>query len=170
MEEKDLQQETTETNEEVVENEELKVSEVDALKQEVADYKDKWLRNVAEFDNYKKRNANLYSTAFLEGKKDAILKILVIGDNLETAINMITDQKSKDGVILLLKQFKDALKSMGVNEIDPTGKPFDPENSEAVMQVDGADGDESGTVKTTFQKGYESNGKIIRYAKVCVVK
>lgn len=160
---------TEETLEETADKE-VEVSEVDALKAEVSDYKDKWMRSVAEFDNYKKRNANLYKDAFVNGKSDTILKILPLGDNLETAIGMITDEKSREGVVLLLKQFNEVLKTLGVETIDPTGQEFDPEIAEAVMQVEPEDGDVSGTVKTTFRKGYKSDNKIIRYAQVSVVR
>ncbi len=160
---------TEETLEETADKE-VEVSEVDALKAEVSDYKDKWMRSVAEFDNYKKRNATLYKDAFVNGKSDTILKILPLGDNLETAIGMITDEKSREGVVLLLKQFNEVLKTLGVETIDPTGQEFDPEIAEAVMQVEPEDGDVSGTVKTTFRKGYKSDNKIIRYAQVSVVR
>ena len=167
MEEKEnLTEEVTEVNEE----EKVELSETDKLKAEVADYKDKWMRNVAEFDNYKKRNATIWKDAFVEGKKDTILKILPLGDNLETAINMITDEKSREGVVLLLKQFNDVLKNLGVEVIDPTGEQFNPDIAEAVMQVDGNEGEESGMVKTTFRKGYKADNKIIRYAQVSVVR
>ena len=167
MEEKEnLTEEVTEVNEE----EKVELSETDKLKAEVADYKDKWMRNVAEFDNYKKRNATIWKDAFVEGKKDTILKILPLGDNLETAINMITDEKSREGVVLLLKQFNDVLKNLGVEVIDPTGEQFNPDVAEAVMQVDGNEGEESGMVKTTFRKGYKADNKIIRYAQVSVVR
>ena len=167
MEEKEnLTEEVTENSEAL----EPELSETDKLKAEVAEYKDKWIRNVAEFDNYKKRNATIWKDAFVEGKKDTILKILPLGDNLETAINMITDEKSRDGVVLLLKQFNDVLKTLGVEVIDPTGEQFNPDVAEAVMQVDGDEGEESGTVKTTFRKGYKADNKIIRYAQVSVVR
>ena len=167
MEEKEnLTEEVTEVNEE----EKVELSETDKLKAEVADYKDKWMRNVAEFDNYKKRNATIWKDAFVEGKKDTILKILPLGDNLETAINMITDEKSREGVVLLLKQFNDVLKNLGVEVIDPTGEQFNPDIAEAVMQVDGNEGEESGMVKMTFRKGYKADNKIIRYAQVSVVR
>ena len=167
MEEKEnLTEEVTEVNEE----EKVELSETDKLKAEVADYKDKWMRNVAEFDNYKKRNATIWKDAFVEGKKNTILKILPLGDNLETAINMITDEKSREGVVLLLKQFNDVLKNLGVEVIDPTGEQFNPDIAEAVMQVEGNEGEESGMVKTTFRKGYKADNKIIRYAQVSVVR
>lgn len=143
----------------------------DKLKSEADDYKDRWMRSVAEFDNYKKRNATLWQDAFFEGKKEAVLKILSIGDNLETAIGMIPDEKSREGVEKLLKQFVTTLENMEVKAIDPTGEQFDPENAEAVMQAEPTDeSDQSGYVKATFRKGYSLNGKIIRYAQVSVIK
>ena len=173
MEEKENLTEEVEKTSETAQNNETvqpELSETDKLKAEVAEYKDKWIRNVAEFDNYKKRNATIWKDAFLEGKKDTILKILPLGDNLETAINMITDEKSREGVVLLLKQFNDVLKNLGVEVIDPTGEQFNPDIAEAVMQVDGNEGEESGTVKMTFRKGYKADNKIIRYAQVSVVR
>ena len=173
MEEKENLTEEVEKTSETAQNNETvqpELSETDKLKAEVAEYKDKWIRNVAEFDNYKKRNATIWKDAFLEGKKDTILKILPLGDNLETAINMITDEKSREGVVLLLKQFNDVLKNLGVEVINPTGEQFNPDVAEAVMQVDGDEGEESGTVKTTFRKGYKADNKIIRYAQVSVVR
>ena len=160
--------ETVETEDADVKEEQV-VSEVDLLKAEVADYKDKWMRNVAEFDNYKKRNATIWKDAFVEGKKDTVLKLLPIGDNIETAIAMINDENTKKGLALLLKQFIETLKNMGIEVIDPTGEEFNPDIAEAVMQVDGEEG-ESGKVKTTFRKGYKSDNKIIRYAQVSVVR
>ncbi len=173
MEEKENLTEEVEKTSETAQNNETvqpELSETDKLKAEVAEYKDKWIRNVAEFDNYKKRNATIWKDAFLEGKKDTILKILPLGDNLETAINIITDEKSREGVVLLLKQFNDVLKNLGVEVINPTGEQFNPDVAEAVMQVDGDEGEESGTVKTTFRKGYKADNKIIRYAQVSVVR
>ena len=165
-----LTEENIEVVDETVETEvEQPKSEIDLLKEEVADYKDKWMRNVAEFDNYKKRNATIWRDAFTEGKKDTVLKLLPIGDNIETAIAMINDENTKKGLALLLKQFIETLKNMGIEVIDPTGEDFNPDIAEAVMQVDGEEG-ESGKVKTTFRKGYKSDNKIIRYAQVSVVR
>ncbi len=134
------------------------------------DYKDKWMRNVAEFDNYKKRNAKIWQDAFNEGVVNTINKILPIGDNLDWAINMDLDEKTKEGLINLRRKFLETLLDMGIEEIDPTGKPFDPNIAEAVMQVEGGEGEEPDTVKQVFQKGYKIKEKIIRYAKVSVTK
>ena len=170
--EESVKAEERESEKEPVEEVEVvKKAEYDKIKSESADYKDRWMRSVAEFDNYKKRNANVWQDAFYEGKKEVVSKILSIGDNLETAIGMIPDDKSREGVEKLLKQFISSLDSIGVKPIDPTGEEFDPAKAEAVMQVDATSEEEkSGFIKATFRKGYEMNGKIIRYAQVSVIR
>lgn len=150
------------------ENESL-IKEIEDLKKQSDDYKDKWMRNVAEFDNYKKRNAKLWQDAFTEGVSEAVLKIVAIGDNLDRAASMITEPKTQEGLINLKRQFNDALKNLGVEEIDPTGEEFNPNVAEAVMQVEDEE-QKSDTVKQTFEKGYKLKEKIIKYAKVSVVK
>ena len=145
-------------------------SEIQSLKEQVEDYKDKWIRNVAEFDNYKKRNAKLWSDAFNEGIANVINKILPIGDSLDWALAMDLDEKSLDGIRGIRKKFDEVLASMDIEEINPVGQPFDPNVAEAVMQVEGGEGEESDTVKQVFQKGYKIKDKIIRYASVSVVK
>ena len=134
------------------------------------DYKDKWMRSVAEFDNYKKRNAHIRQEAYADGKADIIIKVLAVGDNLERALAMVEDEKTKEGLALVLKQYDAILKDMGVEEINPIGEKFDPNLCEAVMQVEGEEGEESDTVKSVFLKGFKLGEKIIRYAKVSVVK
>ena len=145
-------------------------SEIQSLKEQVEDYKDKWIRNVAEFDNYKKRNAKLWSDAFNEGIANVINKILPIGDSLDWALAMDLDEKSLDGIRGIRKKFDEVLASMDIEEINPVGEQFDPNIAEAVMQVDGAEGEESDSVKQVFQKGYKMKEKMIRYAKVSVIK
>ena len=151
--------------------------EVEQLKAEnqkqqalLEEYKDKWMRSVAEFDNYKKRNAHVYQDAFNDGRIDVLLKILPIGDTLDWALKMELDEKTMDGLKAIKKKFEETLKSFGVEDIDPTGKPFDPNVAEAVMQAEKEEGEESDVVKQVFQKGYKLNSKIIRYATVSVTK
>lgn len=153
----------------VEENENLK-KEVETLKAQVEEFKDKWMRNVAEFDNYKKRNAKLWQDAFNEGVANVVVKILPVGDNLDWALTLGLDEKTAEGIKNVKRKFLDTLQSLEIEEIDPQGQPFDPNVAEAVMQVEGADGEESDTVKQVFQKGYRKGDKIIRYAKVSVVK
>ena len=146
------------------------LAEIEKLKAEANEYKDKWMRSVAEFDNYKKRNAKIWSDAFNEGSTSVILKILPVGDNLEWALTLDLDEKTKQGILGIKKKFDETLKGMEIEEINPVGQPFDPNVAEAVMQVEGTDGEEPDTVKQVFQKGYKIKDKIIRYATVSVVK
>ena len=146
------------------------LAEIENLKAEANDYKDKWMRSVAEFDNYKKRNAKIWADAFNEGATSVILKILPVGDNLEWALTLGLDEKTEQGILGIKKKFDQTLKDMGIEEINPVGQPFDPNVAEAVMQVEGTDGEEPDTVKQVFQKGYKIKDKIIRYATVSVIK
>lgn len=151
------------------ENENL-IKELEEVKKQADDYKDKWMRNVAEFDNYKKRNANQWIEAFNEGIASVILKILPVGDNLDWALTIGLDEKTADGIKKIRAKFDETLKGLEIEEINPVGKPFDPNEAEAVMQVPKEEGEESDTVKQVFQKGYKKKDKIIRYATVSVIK
>ena len=146
------------------------LKENEELKAQTEEYKDKWMRNVAEFDNYKKRNAKLWQDAFNEGVANVVVKILPVGDNLDWALTLGLDEKTAEGIKNVKRKYLETLESLEIEEIDPTGQPFDPNIAEAVMQVEGAEGDMSDTVKQVFQKGYKKGDKIIRYAKVSVVK
>lgn len=160
---------STKEKELIAENENL-IKEIETLKGQVDEFKDKWMRNVAEFDNYKKRNAKLWSDAFNEGIASVIIKILPVGDNLDWALTLGLDEKTEQGIKGIRRKFDDTLKELEIEEINPIGKPFDPNEAEAVMQVEGADGEESDTVKQVFEKGYRKKDKVIRYAKVSVIK
>lgn len=153
----------------IAENESL-IKEIEELKKQADDYKDKWMRNVAEFDNYKKRNANQWSEAFNEGVSSVIVKILPVGDNLDWALGLGLDEKTTEGIKKIRAKFDDTLKGLEIEEINPVGEVFDPNVAEAVMQVPLEEGDEPDTVKQVFQKGYRKKDKIIRYATVSVVK
>lgn len=166
----DVEKEEVATERKEEQQEDSKTTEMEELKKQVEDYKDKWIRNVAEFDNYKKRTANDWKKGYDEGIASVIVKILPVGDNLDYALGLGLDQKTEDGIKAIKKKFLETLESLEVVEIDPLGKQFDPNEAEAIMQADGDEGEESGTVKQIFQKGYKRQDKIIRYAKVSVVK
>lgn len=153
----------------IAENEKL-IKEVEELKAQADEYKDKWVRNVAEFDNYKKRTANQWSEGFNEGIASVIIKILPVGDNLDWALTLGLDEKTTEGLKKIRAKFDDTLKDLEIEEINPIGQPFDPNYADAIMQADADNGEESGTVKQVFQKGYKKKDKIIRYATVSVVK
>ena len=144
------------------------LASIDGLEKQAEEYKDKWVRGAAEFDNYKKRTAATRFQAEEEGKNSVILKILPIGDNLQRALSMEIDQKTKDGLNMVLRSFNEVLESQGVLEINPIGEPFDPHFHEAVMQCE--DGNcQSGSVSEVLLRGYKSGDKVIRYAQVKVV-
>lgn len=143
---------------------------IEALTAEAAKNKDSWYRTAAEFENFKRRNEGVRKTAYDDGKKDAVTGILPIGDAIDRALTMVTDEKTLEGVKLIARSFKEALSAIGVEQIDPLGEAFNPETAEAIATLPLEDGDEPDTVKTVFKKGYTLNGKIIRYAQVVVSK
>ncbi len=142
------------------------------LAKKADEYKQSWYRTAADFDNFRKRNNETRANAYFDGKSDAIKNILIVGDNLDRALNSISasDEQTRSGIELVVKQFGEILKNMGVEEINPVGEVFDPNLHEAVHQIEALEGEESGTVKSVFKKGYRLSGKMIRYAQVIVVK
>ena len=165
-----VNEEVKEVKEEVKPKKNKLQKENEDLKKEIEQCKTDYLYKVAEFENYKKRNARLWADAFNEGKAEVINKILVIGDNLERAGSMELDEKTKEGISLILRGFNETLQNLGVTEINPIGETFDPNVAEALMQTDATDGEESNIVKQVYQKGYKLDNKILRYAKVIVTK
>lgn len=165
-----MDEKKTKKKPEVAEETEKLKAELSEAKKQADDYKDKWVRNVAEFDNYKKRNAKLWQDAFNEGIASVVLKILVVGDTLDRAKGLGLDEKTQAGIEAIKRKFDETLNSLEIEEINPVGEKFDPNIAEAVMQVEKGENDESETVKQVFEKGYKLKDKIIRYAKVSVVK
>lgn len=134
---------------------------------ETADYKDRWLRTQADFDNFRKRNAEAVTKARNDGANDVYLEMLAVMDNLERAITAIVDENDKKGVELITRQMKDVLRNGGVEEIEAEGKDFDPEYHNAVTSEE-VDGVEEGKVLAVFQKGYLFKGKVLRHSMVKV--
>ena len=115
---KKTQQEKVESTEQVVDNEkEQLLKELEQAKSQAEDYKDKWMRNVAEFDNYKKRNAKLWQDAFNEGVANVVVKILPVGDNLDWALTLGLDEKTAEGIKNVKRKFLDTLQSFYINQI-----------------------------------------------------
>lgn len=142
--------------------------QIDSQKIELAETEDRLKRVAAEFDNYKKRSSkereNLHSSLL----SDIISSFLPIIDNLEKAVQANTeDEGYKQGVELVLKQFKDVLATNGVKEIEAVGKPFDPELHEAVSSVVDENLGEK-IVKEEYRKGYIIGNKVIRHSMVIV--
>lgn len=162
--EQELEEETKETAEAPEE------SEIEKLKAEAEDYKRKWYSVTAEYDNYRKRTASDSARRYAEGRADVVSKLFPIADNLERALLACQDEATKKGISMVMQSFENLLKEEKIEVIDPIGEPFDAEKCEAIMALDPEEGEESGTVKQVYQKGYEQNGKVLRYAQVVVTK
>lgn len=143
------------------------------LEQAIADaeeYKRKWYAVTAEYENYRRRTANQSAQRYLEGRADVITGILPIADNLERALQSCTDEGTRKGIEMVMKSFDKLLETEKITVIDPVSQPFDAEKHEAIMAVDAQEGEESGTVKQVYLKGYEREGKVLRFAQVIVIK
>ena len=152
------------------EHKESKKDELAQLKQANDDLKDKYLRAVAEFDNYKKRTLKEKADLILNGGEKTISAILPVLDDFERALNDKTDDPKaiKEGMELIYKKFVSALESLGVKKIEAKDKDFDVEYHEAVAMVPGLGDDKKGKVIDCIQEGYMLNDKVIRHAKVAV--
>lgn len=158
--------------EEAVENsnvEEAKLKDTILLqKQQLDEQEDRLKRLMAEFDNFKKRNAKEREGLYNSLISDIFSSLLPVIDNLEKAVEAKTqDENYKQGVELVLKQFKDVLSANGVNEIEAIGKTFDPELHEAVGSVVDENLGEK-EIKEEYRKGYKIGSKVIRHSMVVV--
>lgn len=150
---------------------ELTVEEqLEAAKKEVEQYKDKYLRAVAEFDNYRKRTLKEKAELLLNGSEKAVCAFLPILDDFERAIADKTEDVNaiKEGVQIIFNKFNKTLESLGVRKIETEGKDFDVDFHEAVAMVPGMGDDKRGKVIDCVQTGYQLNDKVIRHAKVAV--
>ena len=143
---------------------------LDAAVADAEESKRKWYAVSAEYENYRRRTQNQAAQRYQEGRNDVIAALFPIGDNLERAIAACADDKTKEGLDMVLKSFKKVLENEGVEEIDPVGKPFDADTMEAIMAMPAADGEESGMVKQAYLKGYKKGDKVLRYAQVIVTQ
>ena len=144
-------------------------AELEKAKAQSDEYLDLAQRKQAEFANYRRRTEGIRAEAFDDGRREAISQLLPIVDNLERALAAAGEEDAlKSGVEMVLRQTRDALTKMGVEEIDPQGQPFDAELMNAVMQGSTDEG-EPGTVCMVLQKGYKLGERVIRHAMVKVV-
>ena len=138
------------------------------LKIQLEETEDRLKRVAAEFDNYKKRSSKEKEEMYSSIMGDVVSNFLPVIDNLEKAVQSKTeDEGSKQGVELVLKQFKDVLVANGVKEIETIGKTFDPELHEAVSLVADENLGEK-EIKEEYRKGYMIGNKVIRHSMVVV--
>jgi len=139
-------------------------------KQKYDELYDKYLRVLAEYDNFKKRTQKEKEELYGTAKADTIEKLLPVVDNLERAISALNETESSEfseGVKLVTKQFFEILEKMGVTPIDALGAQFDPNLHNAVMHIDDEEYD-ANIVVEQFMKGYQMKDKVIRHSMVKV--
>ena len=169
-EETDKEAENKEESEQTEEVEEK--DPLEKAQEEIADLKDKWLRSVAEFENYRKRTLKERAELILNGGEKFITSILPVLDDMERAIEngSKTDDPEvlREGMTLIYQKFMKTLETQGVSKIDTVDADFDTDVHEAVAMVPGMGDDKKGKVIDCLQQGYKLNDKVIRHAKVAV--
>lgn len=173
-------EETSETIEATEENAEAKAEDTaeeesagnEKLKVKIDELNDKCLRQMAEFENFRKRTDKEKEAMFETGAKSVIEKILPVIDNFERGFDALTDEdkdsKFAEGMKMIYKQLMDELDKIQVKPIEAVGKEFDPNLHNAVMQTE-SDEYESGIVAQELQKGYTYRDQVVRHSMVAVV-
>ena len=166
----------SESSEDVKEddNPEVCEEESDKLRSELDEYKDKYLRLMAEFDNYRKRVLKEKSELILNGGEKVISSILPVLDDIERAeesMTTIEDMKSfQEGVGLIFEKLKTILEKNGLKKMDTVGEQFNVDFHEAIAMVPGQPDELRGKVIDSVQNGYLLNDKVLRHAKVAVAE
>lgn len=164
--------ESSEASENSENSENVEVDPLEKAQAEIEELKDKYLRSVAEFDNYRKRTLKEKAELILNGGEKAVSAILPIIDDMERAIEngAKTDDPAvlREGMELIYNKMMKALEGLGVKKIETDGADFNTDIHEAVAMVPGMGDDKKGKVIDCLQAGYQLNDKVIRHAKVAV--
>jgi molecular chaperone GrpE len=148
-------------------------SEIERLKEQVQELNDRYLRQAAEFDNFKRRNARERIDLIQTAGRDVIADLLDVLDDSERAQKQLDTANDvsqiKEGVQLVFTKLRNTLSSKGLKPMEALEKEFNPDLHEAITEIEAGPG-MSGKVVAEVQKGYYLNDKIIRFAKVVVGK
>jgi molecular chaperone GrpE len=170
----DAQNEAENSTETAPELEETPLSELDQLKADLADQKDKYLRLMAEFENFRRRTAKERLDLIQTAGKDVIVSMLEVMDDCDRAekqLNSADDiSVQKEGIQLVFNKVRSTLQSKGVTAMESLHKDFNVELHEAITEIPVTDNKQKGKVVDEITKGYFLNDKIIRFAKVVVGK
>ena len=145
--------------------------QIDELKAKVEDEKADYIRLMAEFETFRRRNAEEKLALVNSAAADTIKGMLPVLDDCERAMKMLatsSDEAAKEGTALIYNKLMDYLKTRGLEVIDACGKDFDTDFHEAVTQFPAPSEDMKGKVLDVVQTGYLLGGKVLRYAKVVV--
>ena len=164
-----MENEEKNVNEDVENTEAVNNSEeLDKLKEEYNELDDRYKRMFAEFENYKKRSQKEKEGIYGMITGDVVASMLPVMDNLQKAAEAKSEDTGyQDGVKLVYRQFAEALKSLGLEEIETVGKRFDPEFHEAVSHIEDATKGEQEIVQE-YRKGYKIGNKVVRHSMVIV--
>lgn len=162
----------TQTVEELPEQESAQetqeTSPLEELQQEFASLNERYLRTLAEYDNYRKRSSKERDSIYPEAKASVLTGLLAVMDNFSRAMETpCSDSEFKKGVEMIYHSFQEALSKQGVEELGTVGEPFDPNCHNAVMHVQDEEFGEN-AVCEVFQKGYRMGDRILRCAMVKV--
>lgn len=140
----------------------------EAIQAAIREQEDKYLRLLAEYDNYRKRSQKEKENAWTSAKADTAKEFLPVYDNLERALKQETaDEAYAKGVQMIMTQLKNVLEKLGIQEIPAQGETFDPNIHNAVMHIDDENLGEN-VVAEVFQAGFKIGDKVIRHAMVKV--
>ncbi|MBQ7710676.1 MAG: nucleotide exchange factor GrpE [Bacteroidales bacterium] len=142
--------------------------QVQQLGEKLAELNDKYLRTVAEYENYRKRTTLEKAELVMSGGKDILRVVLPTIDDLERALQAMTDENAREGVTMICNKLLNALAQKGLKPMEAKGEKFDEALHEAVTQIPASDDHPKGTVVDVVEKGYFLNDKVLRYAKVVV--
>lgn len=147
-------------------------SEIDKLKRENAELKDKFLRLYSEFENFRRRTSKERIELVKSAGEDVISALLPVMDDFERALKSVesVDEKDpmKEGILLIHNKFHKVMESKGLKAMESVGKEFDSEVHEAITKIPAPSEDMKGKVVDEVEKGYYLNEKVIRFAKVVI--
>ena len=142
--------------------------ELEAIKAEKDELYDKYLRTLAEYDNFRKRSQREKDAIYGDATAESVKKLLPVLDSFERALNYeCKDEEFKKGISLIQNTLKEVFDSMGVKEIPDVGEQFDPNLHEAVMHTEDPAYGEN-VITDCYRKGYALNDKVIRFSMVTV--
>ena len=148
--------------------------DLEKLRAELEEAKDKYLRKVAEFDNFKRRNAKERIELIMTAGKEVIIDLLDVLDDCDRAQKQLEEgndtKEIKDGVMLVFNKLRSTLQARGLKAMETINQEFNPDLHEAITEIPAASEDLKNKVVGEVVKGYYLNDKIIRYAKVIVGK
>ena len=151
-----------------------KAEKPDPLMEEIRELKDKCMRQMAEFENFRKRTEREKAQMFDTGASHVLEKLLPVVDNFERGLAAAPEGAQADafadGMNMIYKQLTKMLEDLGVTPIEALGKPFDPNFHNAVMQVEATEEYPSGTVAQEMQKGYLYHDNVLRHSMVAVAE